>query len=633
MKLQKISGVALVVVALMMAFYHLASTRYIIVDPILHKVLHVGFALVIILLGGVKASKGKMGWFPALLAFASIVVTVYLFIYYDAIKARLIAPPNPDIVIGLVIIVVMFITTTMAFGKTLPIVVLVLLAYTIFGQYLPEPFRSPELSLRDQLIPYLSTGLGTGWGIYGEVVAISANYIFLLVLFGSVLDAAGGTRFIMGIGNLAGAKLRSGPAAVAVVGSSLLGMVTGSTAANITITGSFTIPMMKKVGYKPEQAAAIELASSNGGQIMPPIMGAAAFVMAGFTGIPYVRIVIAAIIPAILYYVVVMMYAQFQAAKMHISQAQIKVDKRELLLDTPLFIVPFAVLTVLMLQGYSLMNLAFWATVSALVTGLIRKKTRPSLGTLIKGFTRGAKSGSEIAVSTALIGIIVTCFSVTGLGMKLPMLVETLSGGSLPIALGIIMVVTVILSSGVPTVVAYLMVAVIAVPVVIRMGVPLLEAHFFAMYYAAFAHLTPPVAIGAIVAAGLAGAKFWPTCWEGLKAAFTALIIPWLIVYAPVMVFKPRDLATGAVDMVGCILAPVALQIVLSNYLLIGLDLKERAGFALATIAFFTGVFTEQYIWLGVGAAITVLAVMSQWVRHKSASTLEQASQAPGQGS
>ncbi len=632
MKLQKISGVALIVVALMMAFYHLASTQYIIVDSILHKVLHVGFALVIILLGGVQASKGKMSWLLAPLVLASIVVTVYLFVYYDDIKGRLIAPPNPDIVIGLIIIVVMFITTTMAFGKTLPIVVLVLLVYTIFGQYLPEPFTSPELSLRDQLIPYLSTGLGTSWGIYGEVVAISANYIFLLVLFGSVLDAAGGTRFIMGVGNLAGAKLRSGPAAVAVVGSSILGMVTGSTAANITITGSFTIPMMKKVGYKPEQAAAIELAASNGGQIMPPIMGAAAFVMAGFTGIPYVRIALAAIIPAILYYVVVMMYAQFQAAKMHISQAQIKVDKRELLLDAPMFIIPFAVLTVLMLQGRSLMNLAFWAIVASLATGLIRKKTRPSLGTLIKGFTRGAKSGSEIAVSTALIGIIVTCFSVTGLGMKLPMVVETLSGGSLPVALAIIMVITLILSAGVPTVVAYLLVAVIAVPVVIRMGVPLLEAHFFAMYYAAFAHLTPPVAIGAIVAAGLANAKFWPTCWEGLKAAATALIIPWLLIYAPVIVLKPQNLVTGTVDMVGCILAPTALQVVLSNYLLIGLDLKERAGFALATIALFAGVFSHQYIWLGVGVGILVLSVFSQWVRHKSALAIERASQSTGQG-
>ena len=320
--LPRISAAVVSAVALIMCLYQLAITQFLFVEPALHTVLHVGFALVVTFLDMFhnKVQEGKRAWFSLSLALVTVVVTVYLFIYRVELSERIIFPLTRDVIIGLAAIVVLFIAAVKRFGKTLPIVAGVLIAYAIFGQYLPRPFTTPDIEIRDQLVPYLSLGIGTGWGIYGNEVAISANYLFLLILFGSVLAASGGTRFIIGIGQMVGSRLTSGPAAVAVVGSSLLGTVTGSTAANITITGAFTIPLMKKVGYPPKSAAAIEAASSNGGQIMPPLMGVTAFVMAGYTGIPYVQIMIAAIVPPLLYYMLLMMYAQIQGKKMQITK-------------------------------------------------------------------------------------------------------------------------------------------------------------------------------------------------------------------------------------------------------------------------------------------------------------------------
>jgi TRAP-type uncharacterized transport system fused permease subunit len=234
------------------------------------------------------------------------------------------------------------------------------------------------------------------------------------------------------------------------------------------------------------------------------------------------------------------------------------------------------------------------------------------------GVIRGAKAGAEVAVSTALIGIIVTCFSVSGLGIKLPMIVETISGGILPVALFFVMIVSLLLGTGVPTIVAYILVAVIAVPTIMRMGVPQLQAHYFAMWFAVSSHLTPPVAIGAMVAAGMAGARFWATCIEALKASAATFFIPWLIIYAPVIILRPENFLSGFTGMTSCVLGFVALQFILSNYFMHTLESKERAGFLLAAVALFAAIFINQPVLLGVGVGILALTFISHWTRHRS---------------
>jgi len=300
-------------------------------------------------------------------------------------------------------------------------------------------------------------------------------------------------------------------------------------------------------------------------------------------------------------------------------------DKRELLWDGLIFVIPLGVLTVLLFMGRSLMNLAFWAIVSALIISLIRKKTRPSLSAIIDGVVKGAKSGAEVAVSCGLIGIIVTCFSVTGLGIKLPMIVEGVSGGVLPIALLFVMLIGTLLGSGVPTVVAYILVAVIAVPTVMKMGVPLLQAHYFAMWYAVSAHLTPPVAIGALVAAGLAGARFWGTCFEALRAGLATFFIPWFIIYAPVLILRPESFVSGLTGIISCVLGLGSLEVALSNYLTRPIDFKERAGFILAAISFFATMFVKQNVFVGVGLVILASTLILYWTQTRSYMATEKA--------
>lgn len=618
MGLARLSSVAVTVAAIVMSLYHLMVTQILLFEPTLHIVMHVGLALCLIFLVVFeeKASRGDLSWFSLLLLIFSIAATAYMFAFREELSESIVSPAYRDVVVGVIALVVVFLASILRFGKTLPIVASLLILYAILGTHLPPPFKTPSVEVKDQLIPYLSIGLGTGWGIYGNVVAISANYLFLLILFGSVLEATGGTRFIIGVGKIVGSRLTSGPAAVAVIASSLLGSVTGSTAANISITGSFTIPLMKKVGYPPKVAGAIEGAASNGGQIMPPMMGVTAFVMAGFTGIPYVQIMIASIIPALLYYMVLLQYAQIQGKKMHIARELVEVNRRELVLDAPVFAIPLLVLVILLLKGYSLMFIAFWAIMSVLITSFLRKKTRPPVSSIVHGFVRGAKAGSEMGLATALIGIIVTCFSVTGLGIKIPTLVEVLSGGSLPIALLITMMASVILGAGVPTVVAYLLVAVTAVPVLIKMGVPLMQAHYFAMFYAAFSHLTPPVAIGVIVASGIARSKFWPTCWEAMRAAAAGFFLPWIIIYAPIVILRPEQLTFGIIEIISCSFGLFGLQVIISDYLLSRLNFKERVLYLFATFALFATIFTDQASWLGIGTVLLFFALLSQWLRR-----------------
>jgi TRAP transporter 4TM/12TM fusion protein len=631
-QLQNMSLTAMKVLAVMMALYHLISTQYILVDSIVYRVIHIGFAMAILLLGWVYASKGaRKNWIAFIFVLVSIVVTVYMSVNAEDIKTRVLFPTTLDTIIGVVALVVAFVTGILAFGNTLAVVTVVLIAYAIFGQYLPGAFNTPSLLLKDQILPYLTTGLGTGWGIYGSDVAISANYIFLLVFFGSVLEACGGTRFIIQLGNIIGMKMRSGPAAVAVIGSSLLGTVTGSTAANISICGSYTIPMMKKVGYTPETAAAIEAASSNGGQVMPPVLGAAAFVMAGFTGIAYANIMVASVIPALMYYVVLILFVQFQASKLNISKlsevAKIETPpKSEMLWDAPIFLVPLVVLAFMLLSGFSLAYTGFWATISVILMSLIRKKTRPSFSKILNGFVNGAVAASAIAVSCAMIGMIDTAISVTGLGAKLPSLISTFSGGLLPIALLISMVVSIILGMGVPTVAAYLLVAIIGAPVLVKMGVPLLQAHYFAFFYSTFSHLTPPVALGAMVAAKIAQAKYWPTCIQALKAAATAFIIPWLGIYVPVVLLQPSvSVISAAMGIISSFFGVMAMQVVLSRFLFFELDLKEWAVCALGTVALFYGAFSSNSLSTGgfiipiiIGIVLLALAFLSQWRKFQA---------------
>ena len=618
----RILRVTLQIVAIAMAIYQLAFTQYLIQDPAGHRITHLGFALTVILLAFMRKSKGRKGWLLGLgLLLSSLLITGYLMILLDEILTyRSAMPIISDLIIASLLLIVVFITTYLVYGKTFPILAALSIIYLYFGRYLPYPYTVADVPV-DRILMWVSASLGTEEGIYGDILAISSNYLFLFILFGSMLEVFGGTRFILGIGSWIGSKLRSGPAAMPVFSDILLGEVTGSTVASIVITGSYTIPLMKKAGYTPAQAAAIETVTSNGGQIMPPVMGATAFVMAGFAGIPYVEIAKAAILPALLYYFGAFIYVQLTASKIKLVAVLEPLRGRQLLLDAPIFIVPLGVLVFLLTKGFTLPYVVFWSILTIFIMGLlnsVRREARLSFKQVVEGLTKGVITASETAIICALIGVVATCIKVSGLGIKLPIVIADICYGSIFIALIIAMVASILLGMGVPTTVAYILVAIGAVPALRGMGVDPLPAHLFCFLFAVYSHFTPPVAIGALVAAQIAGAKYWSTGWESIKAAATAFILPFFIVYVPVIILRPDgSLFTSITQIVTILLIILSTQIFFSNYCLIALTMPERFAFLITSILCLIGLFNKTNPLIFAGATLFIVTIFWQFIRYK----------------
>ena len=620
----RIVAVALPVVALVMIFYQLIYTQYLLQGPTAHKITHLGLAFIVVLLSLINnEKKGRtLRW---ILLVISLIFSTYLMVNLSEIMMFRQSIPLPsDIVIGVVVLIVTFIVAYQVLGKTFVIIAGVCICYLVLGRYFPHPFTVAPVSFA-RIIMWLSAGVGIEQGVYGPILGLSANYLFLMIIFGAMLYAFGGVRFIMGVGKWLGTKFKSGPAAVAVLGSSLLGSMTGSTVANVTITGAYTIPLMKKGGYEPKQAAAIEAASSNGGQIMPPIMGATAFIMSGFTGIPYIHIALAVLIPAILYYLGLLIYVQINAFKLDIQVDHETINGKDLLLDAPLFVVPLGVLVFLLAKGFSLPFVVFWSIMCLVVLSLIlsiRKEARLSFEGVIAALTKGARTACDVTIINAIIGVVATCIETSGLGIKLPLLVGEISGGILIIALFITMISSIFVGMGVPTPAAYMLVAIGAAPILVKMGVPLLQAHLFPMIFAVFSHLTPPIAIGSLVASQLAESEYWPTSWEALKAASTAFLLPYFIIYAPVIILRPdAGFVISAMQIIAIPLGILALQITFSNYFLGNVDQIKRAAFGAAAILFFITVFLKSMLFMLAAVVIFAICISGQIMKRRRSKT------------
>lgn len=615
--------IALTIVAIAMALYQLLYTQILIQSPDGHLITHLGFALVVVFLSALRKATGKKQ--PALiwlLLLLSLVVTGYLMIELDEIlEYRTSIPAKSDLLIGTLVIIILLVGNWMIFGKTFTIVSLVAVTYLVIGRYLPAPFTVPAISY-ERLLMWLSVELGSGKGVYGTILDLSATYLFLFIFFGGVLFAFGGTRFIIGFGRWVGSKLRSGPAMVALIGSSLLGTITGSTVANITITGSFTIPMMKKSGYTPEQAGAIETVSSNGGQLTPPIMGATAFLMAGFANIPYVEIVIAAIVPALIKFICVFFYITLTAKKMEIRATVEPVKAKQLLFDAPIFFLPLGVLVFLLIKGYTLPFVGFWSIVTLIVVALIssalRKEARLDFKETFNKVVSGIVSASQIAMICGLLGVVVSAIVTSGLAVKLPLAIEDLSQGILLIALFITMISSMLLGIGVPTPAAYMLVAVGAVPTLINMGVPVLAAHLFCFVSAVSSHITPPIAIGALVASKIAGANYWKTTWEAMKAAFAKYLLPFFFIYAPIILLRPdAGFATSFLQVIAILMVIFSLQIGVSRYCFTSLKWDETTVFIIASIFSLAAVFTRDALFFFIGLALFAVSIARQFLMQK----------------
>ena len=480
------------------------------------------------------------------LAALSIICGIYFLWEFERISTRIpfFSPVVPmDLVFGAITMALLLEAGRRALGSVLPILGISAILFSIFGRYLPGLLGHRALSYTELMeFMYL-----TQEGIFGIPLRVSATFVFMFILFGAFLQKTGLGDFYFDLANAAVGRFRGGPGKVPVIASSLFGTISGSAVANVAVDGPITINMMKRSGYKAHQAAAIEALASTGGQIMPPVMGAAAFVMAQIMMVRYWDVVVAAILPAILYYVSLYIVLDVEAVKLGLGRSKIQTDLKSLL-GRSYMIAPLFIMVYLLSLGYSETLSAFIGVISAAAIALlpILARRRPGdLRIIPEALVDGAKASVEVAISCAIAGILVGALVLTGLGLKLTNIIIDASGGSLPILIVLVMVVCLILGMGMPTTAAYITVAALAIPSMIRMGVPPMAAHMFGFYFAILSMVTPPVALAAYTAAGIAGCRSSEVGWQAFKYAIPSLIIPFYFVQHPqlLMIGSPLEIA------------------------------------------------------------------------------------------
>ena len=581
------------ILGLAMFLYHMVSTQRLLVGSFEHQNIHLFFVLVLVFLNGVRQTK-KL-WFKLILGgfiCLGAAATFYVGFNLEHLEEVVGYPDPEDVVVGVLLMLLVLEGTRQAWGWTLPIVAIIFIVYFVFGHHIPGPLHHRLFNF-DYIISYLCIGLT---GVYGTFLSISANQIFLFVVFGALLSVLKITDFLYEMGKVVGRVLDGGPAQTAVVSSSLVGMVTGAAVANVAITGAFTIPYMKRVGYRPALAGAIEATASTGGQLMPPVMGAAAFLMAFFVGVPYAEIMLAGVIPAVLFYLAVFVGVQVLTVANGIQAPKEKADWALILRRLPMFIIPLGIIITLLLLRFSPMLAAFWAIIAAIALSYLRRETRPTFMELANCLVKGALVGAKIGISLCVVGMIAQTLVTTGLGSKIAGLVETLSGGNVLIALMITMVVSIILGCGVPPVAAYSLVAIVTVPALIKMGVLPISAHFFCFYFSIISAVTPPVALGALAGAGIAEANYFRTAFNAFKLSASGFIIPYLIVYNPILNLHVTDWVEAIGSLIAIPIALICLTCAIYNVGLIRYTGRERLLSLAAAAALFTFCVGAYYL-------------------------------------
>lgn len=493
-----------------------------------------------------KGDTNKVPIYDWVLAIVSVAIDVYIIATFDTLTKRGGNPTQMDIVFGILLILLVLEATRRAVGKPLVIVAVIFLLYAYFGPYLPG-----AISHRGYSINRISSQMFlTAEGIFGTPMSVMTTFVYSFVVFGCFLEVTGGAKLFINLAFALTGKFAGGPAKTAVVASGLLGTISGSGLANVVTTGTFTIPLMKTCGYDPTFAGGVEASSSSAGQIMPPVMGAAAFIMAETTGIPYLKICIAAAIPAVLYYMCVMLSVDFEARRCHLKTVA-REDVPELLPTLkrcyPLLL-PIATLIVMLCIGFTPLKASMYATAAMILTSFLSKETRLNGKRTFEALTKSAYNSVTVCVACAVCGIVTGVITLTGLGLKLSDLILTASGGNLFLTLLLTMIASIILGMGLPTTAKYIVLSAIAAPALVKLGVPLVGAHLFILYFGVIAEVTPPVALTSYAAAAVAKASGVKTALQGLKISIGAFFIPFMFCYYPSLLFvdvTPGGLIAG----------------------------------------------------------------------------------------
>ncbi|MGI9203775.1 MAG: TRAP transporter permease [Woeseiaceae bacterium] len=527
-------------VALGIGVFHLLNVAGILLLSTMEvRIIHLSAMLVILYLGKPVTEGRDSSWLmdglPALVALA---IAVYLLGRWEAIAQSGGDTNALDLFAGVALLAVVLEATRRSIGNTLGLITVVFLVYPFVSPYLPGVMSGRGVS-SDRVVNFLTT---TTEGIYGIPLGVAATYIIMFSLYGAFLHQFGAGDFFFRVASKVTTGMRAASAKTAVIFSSVLGMISGSAAGNVAVTGSFTIPMMKKEGYEARQAAAIEAVVSTGGQILPPVMGSAAFIMAEIVGTPYVNVMKAALVPALLFFVSILCVVHLQAKKNGIAASRPANEvKDEPLLRTlwngvP-FIVPFALLIALMVRGYSPFKSCFYSMLVLVVAHAVwnREFGRSLFEKLAAAIKKGTTSAMPISIACAAAGIIAGNLAVSGLGIKISGIIISASGGIAIVALSLTMLTAILLGMGLPTTAAYLILATVVAPSLVELGVPLLTAHMFVFFYGCVSTITPPVALASYVAAGIAEADIGQVGWTAFRFGITCYILPFMFFFGPAL--------------------------------------------------------------------------------------------------
>ena len=589
------------IIAIAMSLYHMYVAAFGPPEAYFFRGTHLLFTMTLIFLLYPFKPGGGWGWriTDLILLAGSWAFILHIFINYDYITNRILYIDEltlRDQVYATLAVVLVLEATRRVLGWGLSLTAVGFLAYPLFFANVRLPVLMEQL--------YLSTE-----GIFGSTLGVSASYVMLFVVFGAFMEKSGVGSLFMDFALSLTGHTAGGPGKVSVVSSSLFGTVSGSAVANVMVDGPMTIPLMKRSGFRPHFAAAVEATASTGGQIMPPVMGAAAFVMAEFLAVSYFQVAIWAIIPAILYYVAVFFAVHFEAKRhglLGVPKAELPRLGRVMRERGHLF-VPIVIVFVGLIAGYSAPLCALVATLTCLPVALLRKTTREGITwrSAFDALEEGAKNTLPVAIACACAGIVIGSTTITGLGISFTQFVVALSQNLLPIALLLTAVAGIILGLGLPTTPSYIVMVALLVPALVKLGAVTPAAHMFAFYFAILSAITPPVALAVFAAASLAKTSMWDAGWAAMRIGAAGYIVPFMFVYEPALLMIGPWYVT-AVALASAVIGVIALAASLHGYLLAALSMWQRAVLFVAAILLIAPELISSIVGLLLLAAVAI---------------------------
>lgn len=593
-------------IAIAMSLYHMWFSASPPPEAMIFRGTHLLFALVLVFLlypAGGREGPRRLLWLDLALVALSAVAIGYIFANYQYIVNRIIYIDDLtawDKAMAVVTVVLVLDATRRVIGWALPLTALAFLAYAVFGSGIKMQVLLEQM--------YLSTD-----GIFGSTLGVSASYVIVFVLFGAFMERSGTGRLFMDFALSLTGHTAGGPGKVSIVSSSLFGTISGSAVANVMVDGPITIPLMKKTGFRPPFAAAVEASASTGGQIMPPIMGAAAFVMAEYLAVSYFQVTVWAWIPALLFYVALFFAVHFEAKRVGLKGVPRSELPRlgQVMRERGHLFIPILLVLAGMGMSYSAPLCALVGTIATLPIALMRASTRAGITwrTVVEALEGGARDALAVAMACACAGIVIGVISLTGLGITFTQIVIALAQNSLILALVLTAVAGIVLGMGMPTTPAYIVMVSLLVPALIKLGVVTPAAHMFALYFAVLSAITPPVALAVFAAAALAKANMWRAGFESVRIAAAGFIVPFMFVYEPALL-AIGEWQTIALAAATATVGVMCLAAALYGYLLAPLALWQRLALATGAILLIKpGIVTDS-----VGLALLLGVGAMQWV-------------------